>query len=335
MTDDGLPLAELLQKAGDGDFLRAVAEAVLQILTESDVQGLPGAGRHERSPERLNHRNGQRDRTLDTRLGQLRLRIAELRQGCCFPPFLEPRKTSEKAPAAAIREAWIAGVSPRRVDELIRAMGPSGIGRSRLSELRQEIDGRVGAFPERPRRRMALSLAGCDLPEGSRRRSDRPGGGDDRRGGRHRRQARDHRPRPWSLGRGNLLVDLPRGAGPAWSEGCRAGDPRRARGARACRRRGARGDVAALPGSWAEMRPGPCPQRSAHDGGRGPAAGFPAARSRHRPTDLAAGRRPAPPPLARAGDADGRRRARRAGVHGLSRPASHQAAQHTSTRKTR
>ena len=66
MTEDRLPLAELLQKAGDGDFLRAVAEAVLQILMESDAEGLIGAGRHERSPERLNYRNGYRDRTLDT-----------------------------------------------------------------------------------------------------------------------------------------------------------------------------------------------------------------------------------------------------------------------------
>ena len=66
MTEERLPLAELLQKAGDGDFLRAVAEAVLQLLMETDVEGLIGAGRHERSPERLNYRNGFRDRTLDT-----------------------------------------------------------------------------------------------------------------------------------------------------------------------------------------------------------------------------------------------------------------------------
>ena len=71
MTEDRMPLAELLQKAGDGDFLRAVAEAVLQMLMEADVEGLIGAGRHERSAERLNYRNGYRDRTLDTRLGSL------------------------------------------------------------------------------------------------------------------------------------------------------------------------------------------------------------------------------------------------------------------------
>ncbi len=85
MTGDRLPLAELLQKAGDGDFLRAVAEAVLQILMESDVEGLIGAGRHERSPERLNYWNGYQDRTLDTRLGSLQLWIPKLRQGSLDP----------------------------------------------------------------------------------------------------------------------------------------------------------------------------------------------------------------------------------------------------------
>ena len=150
MTNDSLPLAELLQKAGDGDFLRAVAEAVLQILMESDVEGLIGAARHERSAERLNYRNGYRDRTLDTRLGQLQLRIPKLRQGSYFPPFLEPRKMSEKALVAVIQEAWIAGVSTRRVDELVQAMGLSGISKSQVSKLCKEIDERVGAFLERP-----------------------------------------------------------------------------------------------------------------------------------------------------------------------------------------
>ena len=84
-------LAELLEKAGDGDFLRAVAEAVLQLLMESDVEGLIGAGRYERSGERATWRNGYRDRTFDTRLGALQLRTPKLRQGSHFPPFLEAR----------------------------------------------------------------------------------------------------------------------------------------------------------------------------------------------------------------------------------------------------
>ena len=150
MTDDRLPLAELLQKAGDGDFLRGVAEAVLQLLMESDVEGLIGAGRHERSAERLNWRNGYRERTLDTRLGSLQLRVPKLRQGSYFPPFLEPRKVSEKALVAVIQEAWIGGVSTRRVDDLVQAMGLSGIGKSTVSKLCKDIDERVGAFLDRP-----------------------------------------------------------------------------------------------------------------------------------------------------------------------------------------
>src|ERR687893_2594021 len=150
MTDDRMALVELLQKSGDGDFLRSVAEAVLQILMEADVEGLIGAGRHERSPERLNWRNGYRDRTLDTRLGPLQLRIPKLRQGSYFPPFLEPRKTSEKALVAVIQEAWIGGVSTRRVDELVQAMGLSGISKSTVSKLCRDIDERVTAFLDRP-----------------------------------------------------------------------------------------------------------------------------------------------------------------------------------------
>jgi putative transposase len=150
MTEDRLPLTELLQKAGDGDFLRAVAEAVLQLLMEADVEGLIGAARHERTAERLNYRNGYRERPLDTRLGTLQLRVPKLRQGAYFPPFLEPRRVSEKALVAVIQEAWIGGVSTRRVDELVQAMGLSGISKSTVSKLCKDIDERVNAFLERP-----------------------------------------------------------------------------------------------------------------------------------------------------------------------------------------
>src|SRR5215204_5225245 len=143
MTDDRMALVDLLQKSGDGDFLRSVAEAVLQILMEADVEGLVGAARHERSPERLNYRNGYRDRVLDTRLGSLQLRVPKLRQGSYFPPFLEPRKTSERALVAVIQEAWIGGVSTRRVEDLVQAMGLGGIGKSTVSKLCREIDERA------------------------------------------------------------------------------------------------------------------------------------------------------------------------------------------------
>src|SRR4051795_6626195 len=150
MTEDRLPLAEPLQKAGDADFLRGVAEAVLQLLMESDVEGLIGAGRHERTAERLNYRNGYRDRSLDTRLGTLQLRGPEPRQGSYFPPLLEPRKVSEKALVAVIQEAWIGGVSTRRVDEPVQAMGLSGASKSTVSKLCKDIDERVVGFLERP-----------------------------------------------------------------------------------------------------------------------------------------------------------------------------------------
>ena len=150
MTEDRLPLAELLAKAGDGDFLRSVAETVVHLLMETDVEGLIGAGRHERTAERATYRNGYRDRTLDTRLGSLQLRIPKLRQGSYFPPFLEPRKTSEKALVAVIQEAWIGGVSTRRVEDLVQAMGLAGISKSTVSKLCKDIDDRLNAFLERP-----------------------------------------------------------------------------------------------------------------------------------------------------------------------------------------
>ena len=112
-----------------------MAETVLQILMEADVEGLIGAGRYERTGERSTYRNGYRERSLDTRLGSLNLKIPKLRTGSYFPGFLEPRRTVEKALVAVIQEAWIAGVSTRRVDDLVQAMGLSGISKSSVSKL--------------------------------------------------------------------------------------------------------------------------------------------------------------------------------------------------------
>jgi transposase-like protein len=186
MTEERLALSELLEKAGDGDFLRTVAEAVLQLLMETDVEGLIGAGRYERSGERTTWRNGHRDRVLDTRLGSLQLRIPKLRQGSYFPPFLEARKVSERALIAVIQEAWIGGVSTRRVDEPVQAMGLSGISKSQVFKLCKEIDERDSRVPgPSAGRRMAVSVAGRDLPEAARGRPDRLGGSDNRCGSEH------------------------------------------------------------------------------------------------------------------------------------------------------
>jgi len=216
MTEERLVLAELLEKAGDGDFLRAVAEAVLQLLMENDDEGLIGAGRYERSGERTTWRNGYRDRSLDTRLGALQLRIPKLRQGSYFPPFLEARKSSEKALIAVIQEAWISGVSTRRVDDLVQAMGLSGISKSQVSKLCKSLprDGgghrRACACLPRPAacRRVAVSVARCYLPEAARGRPHRLGRGNNRRGRQHRGQTRDRRAAYRSLGGRDFLVGL-------------------------------------------------------------------------------------------------------------------------------
>ena len=150
MTDDRLPLAELAAKSGDPDFLRLIAENVLQLIMEADVDGLIGAGRYERGETRQTWRNGYRERSLDTRLGTLNLKIPKMRSGAYFPGFLEPRKTVEKALVAVIQEAWINGVSTRKVDELVQAMGMTGISKSSVSKLCKDIDERVNAFLKRP-----------------------------------------------------------------------------------------------------------------------------------------------------------------------------------------
>ena len=101
---------------------------------KADVDDLIGAGRHELSGERSTWRNGYRDRALDPRLGTLNLKIPKLRTRAYFPGFLEPRKTAEKALVSVIQEAWIAGVSTRRVDEPVQAMGMNGISKSSVSK---------------------------------------------------------------------------------------------------------------------------------------------------------------------------------------------------------
>jgi len=151
MTEESMRLIEVVQKSDDGDFLKMIAETALQRIMDADVDNMIGAGRHERSPERLTYRNGYRERSLETRLGTLDLRVPKLRAGpAYFPPFLEPRRTVEKALTAVVQEAWISGVSTRRVEDLVQAMGMSGISKSQVSKLCKEIDERVGSFLDRP-----------------------------------------------------------------------------------------------------------------------------------------------------------------------------------------
>ncbi|MEZ5961631.1 MAG: IS256 family transposase [Hyphomonadaceae bacterium] len=150
MTDDTMALRTLLEKSPDADFLREMIGFAAERLMQLEVQGLTGAAHGERSPERINSRNGFRDRIWETRAGSVELRIPKLRKGSYFPGFLEPRRLAEKALTAVIQEAYVQGVSTRSVDDLVQAMGMSGISKSQVSRLIVEIDDRVKAFLSRP-----------------------------------------------------------------------------------------------------------------------------------------------------------------------------------------
>ena len=150
MTDDTMALRELLQKGSDASLLREMIGFAAQRLMELDTEPLCGAAHGERSPDRLNQRNGYRERDWETRAGTVELRIPKLRRGSYFPAFLEPRRTAEKALTAVIQEAYVQGISTRSVDALVRSMGMEGISKSQVSRLCAEIDGRVQDFLTRP-----------------------------------------------------------------------------------------------------------------------------------------------------------------------------------------
>ncbi|MDO8863235.1 IS256 family transposase [Haliea sp. E1-2-M8] len=150
MTEDRMALIELAEKHADDDLLRELGQLVLQRLMDAEAEQRCGAGRHERSEDRVNQRNGYRERTLETRIGTMELRIPKLRTGSYLPSFIEPRKASEQALVAVVQEAYVKGISTRKVDDLVQAMGMSGISKSQVSRLCEELDERVEAFLNRP-----------------------------------------------------------------------------------------------------------------------------------------------------------------------------------------
>ena len=150
MTEERMALLELIEKNADAELVREMLSFAAGRLMEAEVQARTGAAHGVRDPGRQAQRNGYRERGWETRVGRVELAIPKLRKGSYFPSFLEPRRTAEKALTAVIQEAYIHGVSTRAVDDLVRAMGGTGISKSEVSRLVEEIDGRVNAFLTRP-----------------------------------------------------------------------------------------------------------------------------------------------------------------------------------------
>ncbi len=154
MAEDRMALLEMLRKAtadGDTDFLREGVRVLAQAVMEAEVTELTGVPKGERSPDtRLTHRNGYRDRRWDTRVGTIDLAVPRVRDGSYLPSLLDPRRRTERALLAVVQEAYVAGVSTRRVDDLVRALGVEGLSRSEVSRMCAPLDAEVAAFRSRP-----------------------------------------------------------------------------------------------------------------------------------------------------------------------------------------
>lgn len=153
MTDPTIALKEYLSNIGldnDADFLRQGMELLAQMMIEAEATEQVGAGKYERTDERQNYRNGSRSRRWETRIGELQLSIPKLRQGSFFPSLLDPRRPAEKALLSVVQEAYVKGVSTRKVDALAQALGLDGMDKSKVSRICKELDQAVQEFCERP-----------------------------------------------------------------------------------------------------------------------------------------------------------------------------------------
>jgi putative transposase len=148
-----MSLLDLIHKSGvkgDVDFLREGLKVLAEAIMELEVAAKTGAERYERTAKRTVYRNGYRERDWDTRVGTLDVRIPKLREGSYFPSILEPRRKAEKALSAVLQEAYVLGVSTRKVDDLVKTLGLSGVSKSEVSRVCEGLDDVVSAFRNRP-----------------------------------------------------------------------------------------------------------------------------------------------------------------------------------------
>ena len=151
MTTDRMALVDVLRKGEDpeADFLKEGVRWLMQELIEAEVSAQIGAGRYERSDERTTQRNGYRTRRWDTRVGTLEVAIPKLRAGTYVPRWLEARRRGEQALVAVVAEAYVQGVSTRKVDALVQTLGITGISKSEVSRLCASLDAQTEAFRTR------------------------------------------------------------------------------------------------------------------------------------------------------------------------------------------
>ena len=154
MAEDRMAVLDTVRKAiaeGDVDFLREGVRVLAQAVMEAEVTELTGVPKGERDPERrMTSRNGYRDRRWDTRVGTMNLSIPRVRDGSYFPSLLEPRRRAERALLAVVQEAYVLGVSTRRVEDLVDALGIASMSRSEVSRICAALDTEVEAFRQRP-----------------------------------------------------------------------------------------------------------------------------------------------------------------------------------------
>ena len=151
MATHRMPPPELLDQlaAADADALRTILRHTLQQLIEAEATAYIGAEPGEHSASRTTYRNGHRPKMLDTRVGRLDLQIPKVRTGSFFPSLLEPRRRIERALLAVIQEAYVHGVSTRKVDDVVAALGGCHVSKSEVSRICSELDEELAAFRER------------------------------------------------------------------------------------------------------------------------------------------------------------------------------------------